>query len=333
MDKTDINNYPDELITAYLNGKLDILQQKELEEWVATDLAHKKYFYEMTEIWLSAGDGKKSSGNKEAVYQHFKKRIDRKKKSKKLTFRFIQAAASLFTAVLLLGGGIYLGKNSTKELISYTVQTIEVPLGSRSKIVLADGTIAWLNAGSKLSYPIEFSNKERIVNLEGEGYFEVTHKENSPFIVNVDDIAVKVLGTRFNISAYGDEDHIEVILAEGSVQLINKKNIDSSFLMKPDQQAVYNKKDGIINVRHIQASLANDWISGAHFFNELTFGQIARQLEKAFDVSFIFRNEDKKELVFYGDFRSDDSLDNILEIMARGKKFKYKKSSNLIEIY
>lgn len=333
MNKINFNNHPDELITGYLNGDLEESRQKELEDWVSADDSHKKYFYEMTEVWLTIAAQTKSLGNKEAVYQRVKERIKRKKKGKKLTLRMMQVAASLFTGILLLGAGFYFGKNNLREPIAYNVQTIEVPLGSRSKIVLADGTVAWLNAGSKLSYPTGFSNKERLVKLEGEGYFEVSPNTEVPFIVHTNEISVKVLGTKFNVKAYGDEDQIEVILAEGSVQFINNMNPSSSFLMKPEQQTVFSKQNGNVVVKQVSTSLANDWITGAHFFNEITFEQIARQLEKAFDVSFIFRNDNKRNLVFYGDFRSDDTLEDILEIMARGKKFKYKKLSNLIEIY
>lgn len=334
MNKADTYTYPDELIAGYLNGDLNKEQQKLLEDWVAANPVHKTYFYEMTEIWLTASAQKKSSsGHKEVVYQQLKKRIERKMRSRKLLSGAIRVAASILAGVLLVGGGMYLGRKHAEALTAYTVQTIEVPLGSRSKIVLSDGTIAWLNAGSKLRYPAEFTANKRIVHLEGEGYFEVTRNENVPFVVHMDKVEINVLGTKFNAKAYGDEDLIEVILTEGAVQFIHTENPSSAFIMKPEQQAILDKRSGDITVKHAPVTQANEWITGAHFFNELTFEQIARQLEKAFDVSFIFRNEDKKGLVFYGDFRSDDSLEDILEIMARGKKFDYRKTSNLIEIY
>ncbi|MDR2970283.1 MAG: FecR family protein [Tannerellaceae bacterium] len=328
-----IDTCPDELIAGYLNGNSDWEQQKELEDWVAANPAHKRYFYEMTEIWLTAVIQKDSYVDRDLAYQRFKERVERNIYSKRLFFRTIKVVASVLAGVLLLGGGMYIERINSPILSAYTVQTIEVPLGSRSKIVLSDGTVAWLNAGSKLGYPTEFKAQERTVYLDGEGYFEVAHNEKAPFIVYMDEVAVKVLGTKFNAKAYGDEDRMEIILVEGAVEFIHQANPSSAFIMKPEQQAVFDKRNGDITVRHTPVSQANEWITGAHFFNELTFEQIARQLEKAFDVSFIFRDEDKKSLVFYGDFRSDDSLDDILEIMARGKKFDYRKTSNLIEIY
>lgn len=144
----------------------------------------------------------------------------------------------------------------------------------------------------------------------------MTRNEKLPFIVNTSDLDVKVLGTKFSVKAYTDEENIEVILAEGSVNLLNIKNPDESLIMKPEQQVIYNKETGTTDIHKVPASLAGHWTTGAHFFNEQTLEQIVRELEKSFDVTFIFRNEEKKKLTFYGDFRVDDSLDDILMIMS-----------------
>lgn len=333
MKETELTYYPDEQITAYLNNELSDEQRVELEQWVAADETHKQYYYEMTEVWLAVNAIQDKKEATDRAYQHFLGRISQKKKSKKLSFYFIRTAVAVLLGGLLIGSGFYLGNRQPDIPFSHAMQTVEVPLGSRSRIVLQDGTIVWLNAGSKLSYAAGFSPKERNVILEGEGYFEVTHNEKSPFMVRTNDIDIKVLGTRFSVKAYKDEESVEVILAEGTVNFINKNDLNASLIMKPEQQVIYDRESGRTNIRKVPVSQADDWTTGAHFFNELTLEQIARQLEKSFDVDFIFRNEEKKNLTFYGDFRSDDSLDDILMIMSSGGKFKYRKTHDKIEIY
>lgn len=333
MNKTEQTYYPDELITAYLNNELNEEQRAELEQWVATDVANKQYFYEMTEVWLASTAMAGSKKESDRAFQHFHGRIAGSVKGKNYSLRFIRFAAAILIGVLLLGAGYYMGNNPLKQSSLFALQTVEVPLGSRSRIVLPDGTIVWLNAGSKLSYAADFSRKDRNVQLEGEGYFKVTHNEKLPFVVNTSDIDIKVLGTRFSVKAYGDEDNVEVVLAEGSVNFINKNDLHSSLIMKPEEQVIYNKESKTTNVRTVPASQADNWTTGAHFFNEQTLEQIVNELEKSFDVTFIFRNEEKKKLTFYGDFRNDDSLDDILMIMSSSGKFKYRKTNDIIELY
>lgn len=235
--------------------------------------------------------------------------------------------------IVLLGSGYYWGSSVSDNQPVYTMQTVEAPLGSRSRIVLSDGSVVWLNAGSRLSYASDFARQDRYIKLEGEGYFEVTHNDKLPFIVQTADIDVKVLGTKFSVKSYGDEENIEVILAEGSVNFINKNDLQASLVLTPEQQAVYNKSSKITQIKQVPASQASNWTTGVHFFNELTLEQIAGTLEKSFDVTIVFRNEEKRTLTFYGDFRPDDTLDEILMIMSGSGKFKYKRTHDIIEFY
>lgn len=334
MNEKEQQNYPDEQILAYLKGESDPLQQKSLEEWVAEDASHKKYFYEMTDVWLST-DALSEDVGKEQACNRFLDRLEKARHPKRFALHspLVRTIAAVFIGLVLLGGTFWLGGTYGARQGMESSQLVEVPLGSRSRIVLADNTVVWLNAGSKLTYSNRFSHTSRKVNLEGEGYFEVTHNPKLPFIVNTSHVDVQVFGTKFGVKAYGDEEDIKVILAEGSVQFINKSDPAVSFMMKPEQSAVLNKKTGRVEVSQVASASASDWTTGAHFFNELSFGQIAGILEKSFDVTIIFRNPDKKDLLFYGDFSSNDTLDDILTVMASSGKFKYRKTRSIIEVY
>lgn len=332
MDKPTQHTYPDELIIGYLTNELSETEQLELKEWLSADASHERYLYEMTEVWMASNAISDNPGSKEKAYHQFKQRVDQKRKNHKLFIRWTQIAASIFVGVLLLGGGVFIGKTSTANIAS-AIQVIETPLGSRSRIVLQDGTVAWLNAGSKLSYPSAFLDKNREVKLEGEAYFEVVSDKKHSFIVHTSEVDVEVLGTKFSVRDYGEDDEIEVILAEGSVKFYNKKILDASFVMTPGQQVIFDKINGTINHNDVPVSQASIWTTGAHFFNELTFDQVAKVLEKSFDVIFIFRDEKKKDITFYSDFRSDESLDVILDILSSNRKFRYTISQDIVEIF
>lgn len=331
MNLPEQNTYPDEWIQGYLLGELTEEQLAELNEWLSQDESHRKYLYEITEIWMAAAAHKNKRGNKERAYRRFRQRIE-KNKTVRHRLRWLQLAASILFAVLFTGIGLYIGKKSVGSRLADAVQSIETPLGARSRLVLQDGTVAWLNGGSKLSYPATFGS-HREVELEGEAYFEVAPNKKSPFTVHTAAVEVEVLGTKFSVKAYGEEAETEVILAEGAVDFKSKRQPEAPIRMKPSEQVIYNKVSGKITTRQVPVAQASLWTTGSHFFNELTFHQIAKILEKSFDVVFIFRDEKKRDLIFYGDFRNDDSIEEILDIMSQNKKFRYIITDNLIEIF
>jgi len=332
MDQSQEKIYPDELIIGYLTHELSKEQEAELNEWLSEDPGHKQYFYEMTEIWTSTGQSARP-GRKEQAYLAFSRRVDKKRQTRKLFLRYAGIAAAVLLGALFMGLGVYVGQESAVSKSQHLAQTIEVPLGSRSRIVLRDGTVAWLNAGSKMTYLSSVFSDKRHLQLEGEGYFEVVSDKKRPFIIETSLVDVEVLGTKFSVKDYGEDDEIEVILAEGSVHFKNKVVPESSLTLKPSQQAILHKSSGEITISEVPKSLASAWTSGAHFFNEFTFDQIARILEKSFDVAIIFRDESKKELTFYTDFRSDNTLDDILDILSSSRKFKYTRNGDIIEIF
>ena len=334
MDQNKQQKYYDELITGYLNRSLTPEQEKELSRWVAANESHKKHYYEMTELWLSSYDKQHKNRRKnEAVYRRFAEQAGFRKQKYLFLREYTRIAAALLVGVFLGTTGLYLFNQSNRQDEQAMIRTIEVPLGSRSRLQLEDGTIVWLNAGSKFSCQPGFSQKNRQVTLEGEGYFEVARNEKLPFIVNAKEIDVKVLGTKFNVKAYSDDQEIAVTLAEGSVNMIDKAVPANSVIMVPQQQAVYNRLTGKTEVRKVSTDAICQWTTGVHFCNEVSFEEIARQLEKAFDVTFIFRNPERRKLRFYGEFRSTDTLNDILTIMSSSEKFTYRRNNNIIEIY
>lgn len=179
-------------------------------------------------------------------------------------------------------------KNGNGEMIYNTIST---PRGGQYQLVLPDGSKVWLNATSTLKFPVAFTGNSRTVELTGEGYFEVSKNAAKPFFVKVKDAEVKVLGTHFNIMAYGEEEAIKTTLLEGSVKVLkHEAGKDETTVLKPGEQAVMaaNSPLTIDHSPDLDAIIA--WKNGKFYFNNADIKVIMRQIARWYDVEVEYRN-------------------------------------------
>jgi ferric-dicitrate binding protein FerR (iron transport regulator) len=176
--------------------------------------------------------------------------------------------------------GIIPGKENLAEL-----QVVTTPVRQQQKIQLADGSIAWLNAGSSISYPAGFTGPERRVHMSGEVYFEIARNDR-PFVVEVNGIVIKALGTRFNVNAYNNEAFIKATLLEGKL-MVNRGN--ESAAMEPGQEASIGKagKIGVLTVPNAEQVLA--WKKGLFEFDNTDVPSVMRQLNHWYGVTVIYK--------------------------------------------
>lgn len=173
---------------------------------------------------------------------------------------------------------LYTGK-STAAKLSYNV--LSTPKGGQYQIVLPDGTKVWLNAASRLKYPVAFTGTERLVELEGEAYFETAKDAGKPFKVKAGDLEVQVLGTSFDVMAYKDEKQTHTTLISGAVKVASEKE---SKLLQPGQQAVLNANAGI-GVNTVNTDEVIAWKNGYFSFKDADITAVMRQLERWYDVT------------------------------------------------
>lgn len=192
--------------------------------------------------------------------------------------------------------------------------TITVPRGGEYRLVLADGSVVWLNSDSELKFPAVFSEAQRKVVLKGEAYFDVAKNPSHPFIVQVADMEVKVLGTQFNVNAYREDGVFQTTLVCGRVR-VSHIGHDDEVVLAPDQQALL--KDGHLAVRHVDASAYTAWRNGKFYFEAETLLEIAAQLERWYNVDFFFTREELKYYEFTGVIRRDYKAGQILDIIAK----------------
>ncbi|NJK98039.1 MAG: FecR family protein [Bacteroidetes bacterium] len=200
------------------------------------------------------------------------------------------------------------------------MQTIIVPAGQRVNLQLADGTMVWLNARTRLTFPTKFSSKNREVTIDGEGYFEVAHDKTRPFIVKTGKYNVKVWGTRFNIKAYTKSDEFETSLIDGSVEII-KPDKEQGIFLKPNDKVFLNK-DQLI-VKRITNPDQFLWKEGIISFENEPFAEMVKELELYFDLNIEVYN--RKILTYHctGKFQVKDGIEHILKVLQVTNKFSY----------
>ena len=190
-------------ITGYLTNSLTPEETQSLQEWLNASEENRKYFSDMQEVWIAASDETEdSSFNKDKAYQLFLKQTGATPQQginqrKAFQLRPWMYAAAMIIVVFICGTiAFQSGKSVIRNQL--TQISIEAPYGSKTKLYLPDGTLVWLNAGSKMSYAQDFGINERTLDLSGEAYFEVIKNEEMPFKVHTEELDVKVLGTKFN---------------------------------------------------------------------------------------------------------------------------------------
>ncbi len=198
--------------------------------------------------------------------------------------------------------------------------TISAPVGGEYHFTLADGTMVWLNSSSQLTFPTRFTGSTREVIVEGEVYFEVQHDENRPFIVWVGDMNVQVLGTKFCISAYPENEGIMTTLVQGAVQVTSG---DKQVVLQPGYQAVVDQHSGVIKQRAVELSLYTSWVQGVFEYENMELNDIMIQLARWYDVQFTFSAPEYKERRFTGVVRKYEDLDDVLDMIEKTTNVKF----------
>lgn len=206
--------------------------------------------------------------------------------------------------------------------------TLIVPRGKKTQVVLPDGTRVWVNAASSIRYPVAFTGQAREVSLEGEAYFDVKQDESKPFIVHSRNTDVEVLGTAFNINAY--EKETRTTLEKGKVSV---KISTSALVLAPGEQAESNEGTGSLKKAPVYTRLYTGWKDGELYLEDLSLGRIAEQLSRSYDYEFEFADASLKELHFTVDMAAPDNLQAVLDhISSTTEGLKFSVSGRVVQV-
>lgn len=220
-----------------------------------------------------------------------------------------------YVAILLLLAAIssltyYLGKQSDDSGIKYT--TVVTDIGQISKVILPDSSVVWLNSKTTLTYDNSYSVNDRNLKLNGQAFFDIKKNKNLPLIVTSGSLLVKVLGTRFDVNAYPDDNEIKVILESGKVELLNSKDNSFKYNLSPGQMAEFESQTRNVEIKKVEPKNYLNWKEGELTFVDTPLAEVFKSLERKFDIKIEVDNPNIYKSVFNAKFRSE-SLKEILD--------------------
>jgi ferric-dicitrate binding protein FerR (iron transport regulator) len=237
---------------------------------------------------------------------------------KQSLFTWSRVAAAM--ALLVIFSVTFYKLIPLQNVLSFNIEERENPRGQQSTLMLPDGTQVWLNAASTLSFPKSFKGKPtREVELKGEAFFEVVKNKQQPFIVHTGTISVRVLGTRFNVKSYGEDELIETTLVEGKVEVNNAQwsgAQPATVTLLPNQKAVFSKKTAAITTTEVEPALYTAWKEGKLIFKNTPVSEVLQTINRKFDVNIQPANKQLNRCTVTADF-TNQSLTKALEVMCK----------------
>ena len=203
-----------------------------------------------------------------------------------------------------------------------------IPRGGENTVILADGTTVHLNAGSKLTYPVRFAGKRRVVALEGEAYFDVVKDETRPFIVQTHLGEVTVLGTAFNINAYTDAS-VYTTLVHGKVQFSSSSI--GTIILSPGEQAVVSANGS--EKRMVDLDEYDGWVDGRYVINNRPLGEIMQTFERWYDIQVYYETPHLRDITYSGSLKRYGTINSFLDALELTGDLTYKISGRNILIY
>jgi len=226
----------------------------------------------------------------------------------------------------------YQHEGTVEELV---YNKLNVPFGKKVDVLLSDGTTVHLNAGSSLRYPVKFlEGQERKVFLKGEAFFDVTKNKKNLFIVNVDELDVRVFGTKFNISSYKEDATINTVLVEGSVGIYSSnKKLEKSkeFMLVPGELGAWDKNIKNLAINKVDTSIYTSWIEGKLIFRKTPFKTICRKLERKYNVTISSDNQELNDKLYNAVFETE-TIEEILNSFQKNYNLNYSIVENKIII-
>ena len=309
-----------DILYKFFEGNASFEEEAAVKQWMEESAENRLAFLKERKLF----DAMLLLGNEEII-KNGKKRFSINLSS--LRTELIKIAA----VIALTLGGSFIYRQMQTEQTPIALQTITVPAGQRINITLADGTNVWLNARTTIQYPITFNEKERLVKLDGEAYFDVTKDKSKPFIVQTNNYNVEVLGTQFDVNAYSETGEFETTLMSGSVKVASASDSTQKITLKPNNKVFL--QDGKLHVTAVDDYNPYRWKEGLICFKNETFTSIMKDFEKYYGLTIQVKNKNVFKYVYTGKFRQTDGIDYALRVLQKDIKFTYQRDDENQIIY
>jgi ferric-dicitrate binding protein FerR (iron transport regulator) len=316
----------DERVQKYFEGELPLRERVVLLREAETNGALKEALIRRQQLQaltgLAAGPGDEGKALEDyTTFCNKARRTARRTQLRRIFVRVLVAAC--LVGLTWVAGWRYFSPE-TEIRIEEKYNSLYVPAGQRLNFTLEDGTLVWLNAQSRLTYPVAFQGKERRVRVEGEAFFEVAKDTERPFIVSSERVDMKVLGTTFNVYSYPDEPYSRISLLEGSLLVYDPQDPSKAVRLKKFEEVVV--QDGRMSVFPATANVAL-WKEGIYSFEDEPFGNILKKLELYYDITIEVKEPSMLQWRYTVKFRQRDGIDEIFRLLRRIHPFRLVKDS------
>ena len=322
----------EKLVERYISGECSEAEMRQIVDWFNESGINRKEWLKLRMVMAKRNfDQCSDPEHIDRSYRELRKyRTDRELLEKTITrmvvMRLLRYAASILLLVGLSSVVYQYFTSRTKPNILVVAVSAHEPV---KKISLDDSTLVWISAGSKIEFPEKFGKKERKVSVEGKIYFEVAPDAERPFFVKTDAYTVKVIGTSFDVNAFRFRQLSDVTLVEGTVEILDDQLI-SLCLLQAGQQFEMDKLTNQFVLRAVDAEILAAWHGGTLEFDGLTFAEIAKALERQYNVQIILEDGIAKDKKLVGSLSFEKDIHEMMRAIASVIPIKYDIQINTI---
>lgn len=313
-----MDNLDEKLVDRYMAGECSETGMKQIYDWFHASEDNRKEWLKLRMVpvknsFIQFSESEQVEHSYQELRQgHIDLTLLEKKISRKIVRRFMRYAAGF---LLLIGlssiSYLYFTYQEPPKMVAVAVSGNE----QVRQIRLDDNTDVWISEGSKIEYPEKFGKKERVVTVEGKVYFEVSADANRPFFVKTEDYTVKVLGTSFEINAFRFRQLSDVTLVEGKIEILDR-HLVSLCALQDGQQFEIDKLANCFTTREVDAEILTAWHCGELEFDGLTFAEIARSLERHYNVQIMLENGIIKDKKLVGSLSFQKDIHEMMRVIA-----------------
>ncbi|WP_445666698.1 FecR domain-containing protein [Fodinibius sp. AD559] len=349
----ELNGKEYQMIANYLAGECTVQERRKVEQWIDQNQENKKQFQELRRLWQLSSDAVSSKDmewNVDQEWNRIGRQISKEKvssrgkiadKKRYWSFRsssihsgtqkFIRIAAVFLVAGLLGVLSYHNWYQPEQKEQEPVLRQISTDNGQRANLTLADGTEVMLNADSELELPTEFAADVREVHLDGEAYFKVSENVDKPFLVHSNGSIVRVLGTAFSVRSYPEDQQVQVVVEEGRVSFGQKKEAeDQKAILNRNELGTFDLSTHTVATRTVEdIELYMSWRNGYLKFEETLLNDVAKSLERRYDVEVFFKDPALKDLLLTAYLKSR-SLRNVLDVITTSLEIEYQLNDNKV---
>ncbi|WP_319480179.1 FecR domain-containing protein [uncultured Draconibacterium sp.] len=297
------------IIQKYLRGEASKKEKEQLFNWLDESVSNKEEFIEIKKIWALTSREKNIEAK---TWNDIKPSEFTQAKTKTLQHWLARAAIFLLLVSCGAVAGHIISKKSETPIYSQ-MYTVISPAGQMTNIELPDGTLVMLNSGTKIQYSNEFAKGDRQVYLEGEAFFDVQKDVDHPFTVTSDFLGIRVYGTSFNIQAYPEDKEFTATLVEGSIGLLDQNGNELEKLV-PGEKAYFEDSESTLQIMKVDTNMYTSWKEGLVTFRDEKMKDIAKQIERWYNVEIIIQKEGLGDERYFGSILKNKPIDQILEV-------------------